>query len=97
MWHNDHMNILFWGLTFGLIGKVLLAIGVLFAHGNLAHEHRVDRRVLRSFRIEFVVTVVGLSLILLGFSMEITFFHAADLLSCDGLECGSAFDQVLSN
>ena len=91
------MNILFWGLTFGLMGKVLLAVGVLIAHGKLAHAHKIDRGVLRSFRIEFIVTVIGLILILLGYAMEISFFHEAELLSCGGPVCGAALDLILAN
>ncbi len=91
------MNILFWGLTFGLLGKVLLAMGVLIAHGKLAREHRIDRKVIRTFRIEFIVTLIGLVLMLLGYAMEISFFHEAELLSCDGAVCGAAFDLMLAN
>lgn len=91
------MNILFWGLTFGLVGKILLAFGVIIAHANLAREHRIDRKVIRSFRIEFILTFVGILLIVFGYVMELSFFHEADLLSCDGPVCGAALDLILAN
>jgi len=46
------MNLLFWGLTTGVIGKVLLVVGILKAHGQITHEHRIDAKVLRTFHTE---------------------------------------------
>ena len=89
------MNLLFWGLTIGLIGKILLAIGVLVAHHKIAHEHMIDRAVLRSFRIEFIVTGIGIALIIFGYFLEIYFYHYADLLSCSGAACAAAASTLL--
>ncbi len=38
------MNLLFWGLTFGMLGKVLLAVAVLKAHSQIAHEHKMMQK-----------------------------------------------------
>lgn len=89
------MNILFWGLTISLIGKALLAIGVLLAHHKIAHEHRIDKQVLKSFRTEFVITLIGLLFILGGYLLEIYFYHAADLLLCNGEACVNAIEALL--
>jgi hypothetical protein len=85
------MNLLFWGLTISMIGKVMLAAGVLIAHTELAHEKKIDSLVLRSFRIELVLTLVGVVLILIGYFMEISFYGIdTSLLTCTGHECASA-------
>ncbi len=91
------MNILFWGLTVSMIGKVLLAIGVLKAHGEIAHEHRIDDKVLRTFKTERWLTILGLVLILLGYTLEIYFYKAeTPLLTCEGSECEQAASVILS-
>ena len=82
------MNLLFWALTIGVIGKVMLAVGVLMAHSTLAHEHRVDEKVLRSFRKEHTITIIGITLILFGYVLEMYFygftpFHVCDFGVCD--------------
>lgn len=82
------MNLLFWGLTVGVIGKILLAVGVLIAHTELAHERRIDRLVLKSFRIEHSLTVAGLILIVIGYGMEVYFYDFISLLNCHGPDCG---------
>lgn len=84
------MNLLFWGLTISVVGKLLLAIGVLLAHSEIAHEHRIDDRVLRTFRIERILTLIGVALIVLGYAMEIYFYGFTPLLTCTGQECAAA-------
>lgn len=90
------LNILFWGLTIGLAGKILLALGVLIVHAKLVKEHRIDRQVIRSFRMEFMITMLGILLIIAGYLLEIYFYHAADLLSCTGTVCAGALDALLA-
>ncbi len=81
------MNILFWALTVGVIGKVMLAVGILISHTELAIEKRVDYKVLKSFRIERVLTISGLLLIVLGYFMEVYFYDFISLLTCQGDAC----------
>jgi hypothetical protein len=81
------MNLLFWGLTIGTIGKVLLAAGVLIAHTELAHERRIDQLVLRSFRLEHSLSIAGLILIIAGYAMEIYFYDFFSMLTCHGANC----------
>lgn len=81
------MNLLFWGLTLSVLGKVLLAAGVVMAHLKIAHEHRIDRQVIHTFRVEFMMSVVGFILIILGYALEVYFFHGAQLLTCDQVVC----------
>lgn len=91
------MNLLFWALTLSVIGKVLLVIGVLLAHNELAHEHKIDAKVIRTFKIERWITILGLLLIVIGYVMEIYFYGFTSLLTCEGESCaaalGSAFSQ----
>lgn len=84
------MNLLFWGLTISVVGKVLLALGVLRAHGEIAHEHKIDAKVLASFRTERWMTIGGLFLIVVGYAMEIYFYGFTPLLTCEGQACAGA-------
>ena len=68
------MSILFWALTISVTGKIMLAAGVIMAHTTLAHEHRVDARVIKSFRTEHTITLFGILLIVVGYFMELYFF-----------------------
>ncbi|MEK7462520.1 MAG: hypothetical protein AAB618_03000 [Patescibacteria group bacterium] len=84
------MNILFWGLTIGTAGKVLLGIGVIIAHSSLVKERKIDLVVLRGYRIEHTITVIGLLLIVLGYFMEVYFYGFTPFLTCSGAECSAA-------
>lgn len=90
------MNILFWGLTMGLLGKILLVIGVLLAHGKIAHEHKIDRAVIQSFHKEKIITLIGLFLIIIGYLLEIYFYGFAEMLNCSGIECAANLSSLLS-
>ena len=90
------MNLLFWALTVGVTGKVLLAVGVLIAHTQLAHERVVDQLVLKSFRLEHTLTIVGLILIVAGYLMEIYFYNFISLLTCFGNDCALNAAAILS-
>lgn len=91
------MNLLFWGLTVGVIGKILLATGVLIAHSEIVHERQIDQQVIRSFHIERWMTITGLLLIVLGYGLEIYFYgFTIDFLTCIGSECTAALGEALS-
>ena len=84
------MNILFWGLTIGVIGKILLAIGILIAHSGIVKEQKIDSVVLRRFKLEHTLTIIGIALITIGYLMEIYFYGFTPFLTCRGAECGAA-------
>tara|TARA_B100000745_G_C20143139_1_gene392043 strand:- start:1818 stop:2093 length:276 start_codon:yes stop_codon:yes gene_type:complete len=90
------MSILFWGLTTSVVGKVMLVVGVLKAHGEIAHEHRIDARVLKTFKIERWLTIIGLALIVIGYGMEIYFYGFTPLLTCLGSECAGSVGAILT-
>jgi hypothetical protein len=81
------MTILFWGLTISLIGKVFLAVSVLWAHTKLAHEHMIDQKVIRSFKVEKIVAIVGIFLIILGYALEIYFYGFTPFFQCSTENC----------
>ncbi len=89
------MSILFWGLTVGVIGKVMLAVGVLLAHSAIAHEHRIDDKVLSSFRKEHTITIVGICLIIVGYVLEIYFYGFTPLLTCELETCGALLNAAV--
>lgn len=90
------MNFLFWGLTLGVIGKMMLGIGVLIAHTELVRERRIDLRVLKSYRIEHALTITGLVLIMIGYGMELHFYNFLSLLDCSESECIQAASVIMS-
>jgi hypothetical protein len=83
------MNILFWGMTLGMIGKVLVVLAVLHMHHSLVSEHRIDRKVILSYKQERVITFIGLILIVTGYLLEVFFFVPTHIFSCDGENCAN--------
>lgn len=90
------MNLLFWGLTIGVIGKMLLAIGILKVHYVMAQERRIDEQVVRSFHLEKIMTLVGVICILAGYILEIAFYNSNNVLTCSLADCAaSAFSTLV--
>lgn len=83
------MNLLFWGITLGVLGKVLVVVAVLHMHHSLVKEHRIDRTVLFTYRQERVLTFIGLILIVLGYLLEVYFYGPTELFNCEGNECSA--------
>jgi Na+/H+-translocating membrane pyrophosphatase len=92
------MNILFWGITLGTIGKIMAIVGVLFAHMKLAKERKVDNAVVHSLHTEKILTIVGLVFILIGYVCEVYFYGlTTTFLSCEGTECTGAVLNAFGN
>jgi len=90
------MNLLFIGMTLSLMGKVMIALAVLMAHTDLAHEHRVDAKVIRSFHKEKILTIIGILLIGIGYIAEVYFFGGFQaLISCSGQSCAASLGALL--
>ena len=66
--------LLFWALTTGIIGKVFLALSVIFVHKKITEEKRIDGIVLMEMQRERTLAVVGLVLMLAGYLMELRHF-----------------------
>ncbi len=90
------MNILFWGLTLGVIGKVMVVLAVLHMHHSLVKEGKIDRIILLTYRQERILTFIGLFLIALGYMLEITFYSPTNLFHCEDLRCAAALGEALS-
>ena len=90
------MNLLFWGITLGAAGKVLLVVAILKAHGSIADEHRIDKRVLKTFRLEKYLTILGLILIILGYLIEMYFygFTPLHIHDCSDGDCAAAINAA---
>lgn len=65
------MNLLFWGMTMSVIGKGLLALAIIWVHMTMANERRIDEKVIKSFRTETFITLLGFGLILAGYVIEV--------------------------
>jgi hypothetical protein len=68
------MTILFWGLTIGVLGKVLLAISVIMVHGKIVHEHKIDGAVIKEMKHEKNLAIGAVVLVLLGYLLEVIFY-----------------------
>jgi pilus assembly protein TadC len=90
------MNFLFWGLTIGVFGKVLVALAILKVHHIMAEERKIDNRVIRSFAFEKTITIIGVIAIIIGYMMELYFYGLTPLLTCHGPDCSLAATAILS-
>lgn len=63
--------ILFAGITLGVIGKVLVIVAALTIHSRIIREQRIDSLVIREYRRERWLVVLGLFLIVLGYVLEL--------------------------
>lgn len=91
------MNLLFWGMTLSMLGKVLIASAVIMAHGQIAHEHRIDAKVIRSFHKEKTLTIIGILLVIAGYFAEVHFFGGfGTLFTCTSLECAASLGGLVS-
>ncbi len=89
------MNLLLWGITLGTIGKLILGIAVLRVHIRIFEEHKIDGVVLKAIKREHIVTVIGLIFIVLGYVLEVLFYHGStQLFDCIGTECVAAIDSA---
>ena len=89
------MNILFWGITLGVVGKVLVVLAVLHMHHSLISEHKIDKKVILSYQQERFLTFIGLILIVSGYLLEVWFYSPTTMFFCDHGECEAAISSAL--
>jgi len=65
---------LFWGLTFGVLGKVLLGYAVFNVHAHIIKEKEIDKDVITSMKRERGVVAAGVSLLIIGYFFELSYF-----------------------
>ncbi len=91
------MNLLLWGLTLGTVGKLVLGLAVLRVHIRIFQEHSIDGVVLTAIKREHLITIFALSLIFIGYVLEVLFYSGSTgLLECVGAECTGAIENAFS-
>ena len=92
------MNLLLWGITLGMIGKLVLGIAVMRVHLYILRERNIDNVVLRAIKREEYLTLVALALVIIGYVLEILFYQGStDFLTCRGEECAAAIQAAFKN
>jgi len=77
-------SLLFWGLTIGIIGKVLLGLSVVLVHTKITKEKHIDGLVLLEMRKERKMAILGIILMVVGYVLELSFFGAVEGISLFG-------------
>jgi len=68
------MDILFLGITFGAVGKIILGLTVVSVHWKIVKEHKIDKKVIDEMRKERNLAFVAILLITLGYLLEVMFY-----------------------
>ena len=68
------MDLLFWGLTAGIAGEVLIGVAVMSVHWRIVKEHKIDRVVLREMRRERNLALICIALMVLGYILKVSHF-----------------------
>lgn len=61
------------GFTISTIGKVLIGVSAFNVHRRIAHEHRIDKKVLRGMQREKVLAILGIVLMIIGYVLELPY------------------------
>jgi hypothetical protein len=91
------MSLLLWGITLGMIGKVVLGIAVLRVHLYILQERHIDRVVLNAIKNEHWLTLVGLAFIVAGYLCELIFYTGIPVSECVGPECAALLIEAKQN
>ncbi len=67
------MNLFTIGLVLDTIGKIFVGLAVLMVHRHMFREHSVDPDVLRAMRKEWMLTMIGILLIVIGAVLQLIF------------------------
>ncbi len=73
MYNSTTMELAFQGALISVIGKIMVILAVLHMHSTLVAEHKIDRKVILSFRQERLLTWCGLLFIVVGFALTTLF------------------------
>lgn len=65
------IDLLVIGVTMRVIGEVMVVLAVLHMHHTMIVEHRIDKRVVLTYRQERILTWCGLVFIVLGYLTEV--------------------------
>lgn len=61
----------FWGMSLTVVGKVLVVVAALIIHSKILQEKKIDGIVLKEYRKERWIVVIGLICIVLGYMFEV--------------------------
>lgn len=59
------------GVTLRVVGEVMVVLAVLHMHHTMIQEHRIDKRVVLTYRQERLLTWLGLLFIVSGYLVEV--------------------------
>jgi len=68
------MDLLFWGITLGVIGKIVLGVTVIRVHSKIVAEHKVDKAVFTEMRKEKNLAILGIIFMVVGYILEVMFY-----------------------
>lgn len=81
---------LFLGMTLSVIGKGMLGLAIIWVHITMATERSIDAKVVKAFRRETFITVIALTLIAIGYFLEVSALGGfSALFNCSGAECAA--------
>ena len=67
------MDLLFWGLTTGILGKVILGMAVVSVHWKIVKEHKIDQEVIGEVNREKHFAILGMFFIIIGYILQAPF------------------------
>jgi len=67
------MNLEIIGLTFDVLGKVLIAYTAIKVHYRVRHEHQIDDVVFKEMRQEQWMGITGIAMIVIAYFLEVIF------------------------
>lgn len=59
------------GHTFEVVGTIFVAYAALRVHHRVLREHKIDRRVFTTMRLEQILGWFGVALVIIGYFLEI--------------------------
>jgi hypothetical protein len=91
------MNFLLWGITLGTVGKLIIGLAVLRVHIRILQEHSIDGVVLKAIKREHLLTLFGLFLIIIGYTLEVLFYNGStEFFACRGSECAGVVSAAFN-
>lgn len=70
------MDLLFWGLTIGILGKIFIGAAVVNVHWHVIKERKIDADVIWAMKRERWVAFIGVCFMLIGYVFEIVFYSS---------------------
>jgi len=65
------VNLEFVGLTFEVVGSVLLGITILLVHRKIMKEKSIDKKVIREIHFEQIIGITGIIFIVIGYLVRV--------------------------